>query len=497
MNKQSLYLFGGALLATTALSSAGQAATVKLNTGDATLPATAALTAIGLATQVFSATASTANAAVLGGNGSGTAAGEILIDYTSGLSTAFNIQLDVTNASFVATPTLKHYRQTTSGTLELLASVTGCTIQTVPDKILISSCDPTTSSVVNTVQGGTVTRVDAISIVGVSFNSAAALAVAGTSVTLSGTIKNTNNTVTYENITSVNYITSKSAVDSNLAAGVAVTIDNTASPAFTLLSTGTNITTTTAQLGSVKFSSRAAVGTDLSLVFTQSIISSTVEIKLTHGVLSDAAVVSVGAIAGSAVALTSKTPLLFVSGTVSFQFTGLSLNGSTVSITFDGTTAITGAAAGTGTLTPTTLAPLVIAVPAVTGSLASISRGGLSVELNSLYPTSGTGSTLYRSYLRIANTSAVDGVATITVKNDGTGATIGSFTTSIAAGATRQIGSADIETSVTTAAATGAAYKVVVSGSFNGYVQNLMWNSVSGLFTDLSGFRNGALTGDP
>ena len=47
------------------------------------------------------------------------------------------------------------------------------------------------------------------------------------------------------------------------------------------------------------------------------------------------------------------------------------------------------------------------------------------------------------------------------------------------------------------AAATGAMYKVTVSGSFNGYVQALLWNSVTGIFSDLSGFRNGVLTNDP
>ncbi len=140
---------------------------------------------------------------------------------------------------------------------------------------------------------------------------------------------------------------------------------------------------------------------------------------------------------------------------------------------------------------------MIRAVSPFSGNLAALTRGGLNVELNSLFPTSGQGSTLYRSLLRIANISSIDGVATLTVINDSTGATIGSFTTTVTAGSTKQVMSSDIEAAVTTAAATGAAYKVVVSGSFNGYVQHLLWNSVTGLFTDLSGFRNGALTVDP
>ena len=499
MNKQSLYLFGGALLATTALSTASNAATIRTTSvGDGAIPATTTITAYGLATQVFSATTTTANAVSIGGTAANvTLNGTVLIDYAAQLSTPFNVQLDVTNASFTGTPTLIHYRQSTGGTLEIITagSVTGCSVQTLPDKILISNCDPTAASLSGSVlaafAAGT-TRVDAIAIVGIAFTNGAALATAGQSITLGGQIRNTTNTVTFENITTANYITSKSAVDAALGAGSTQTIDNNATPAFTTL-TGNALTAT---LGSIKFSSTASVGTDLSVVFGDSILVGTSEVKLTHAILSDPAIVS-ATLSGIATQIV-KTTSQFVNGTVSFQLLGNSINGAFVSVTFDGSTTISGASGATGTITPTVRAPLVVTGGAITGNLATFSRGGLSVELNSLFQTAGAGSTLYRSYLRIANTSPTDGVATITVKNDVTGVAIGSYTTTITAGATKQIGSADIEAAISTAAANGVGgYKVVVSGSFNGYVQHLLWNSVTGLFTDLSGFRNGALTVDP
>ncbi len=40
-------------------------------------------------------------------------------------------------------------------------------------------------------------------------------------------------------------------------------------------------------------------------------------------------------------------------------------------------------------------------------------------------------------------------------------------------------------------------YTVKIEGAIAGYVQHLNWNSVDNLFSDLSGFRNGQLTGAP
>jgi len=488
MNKQSLTLFGGALLASTALSTASQAAIVvdaPTATNTTAASTTVAVTAKPLATEVFSATTTNANALKIGSVGT-----HLMIDFSSNLSSGFNVQLNVVGAAFTGTPSVTPVNQSTSGTVTASLSVTGCSIQLVPDKLLITGC---------TAQGsGQLSRADALIISGVNFISAGALATAGNSIKLDGVVTNAASSITFENITSVSYVTSKSAVSASVVSNANLTLDNTTTPAFIKFVSPASATAT---LGSVNFSMTAAVNTTLTNVYTLSAsVASTAELKVTHSALSDPALVSITAGGGLTTPLT-KTSAQFVSGTVSFLLPGASLNGVDIVVTFDGTSAVS-ASTGTASATVTPTAPAAAleinrAVAAFSGNIATISRGGMSVELNSLYPTAGQGSTLYRSYLRIANTSPTDGVATITVKNDGTGAAIGSFTTTVTAGATKQVGAADIEAAISTAAATGAMYKVTVSGSFNGYVQHLIWNSVTGLFTDQSGFRNGALTIDP
>ena len=86
----------------------------------------------------------------------------------------------------------------------------------------------------------------------------------------------------------------------------------------------------------------------------------------------------------------------------------------------------------------------------------------------------------------------------MTVTDDATGAAIGSYTTaSIAAGGTLTISSSDIETALTLTPTATVNYKVTLAGSFNGYAQHLVFNQVSGVFSDFSSFRNGSLTLDP
>ena len=477
MNKQSLYLFGGALLASTALSSTGQAAKIVNHSFTVEVPPTA-FTAFPLATEVFSATTATANAATITGT---TSTGNILVDFLASLTGGFNVQINITNAAFTGTPTVTVYGQSaTSGTL-ITSSVLGCAVQSLPDKLLITGC---------TAQGsGTSSRADAMLISGLSFLSAAALATAGNSISLEGSIKDSANAITFELITSVSIITSRSAAQTAIFTPSAVTIDNNSTPVFSKFTNGT----TTASVGSIVFSVTSAVGTDLSNTFaTAASISSTAEVKVSHSALTDLpGLLSVSVGTGN-----NKSPGTFVSGTASFQITAASLNGAAITLTFDGTAGIN-ATSGTSavTVTPTTVAGIVRAVSAFSGNLAALSRGGLSVEINSVFPS--VAGAQYRSFLRVANSSPIDGVATITVKNDVTGAAIGSYTTAVASGATKQISAFDIEAAISTAVATGAPYKVTVSGSFNGYVQHMLWNSVTGLFTDLSGFRNGALTVDP
>jgi len=480
MNKQSLYLFGGALMATTALSSTGQAAVVASTGLVAGVAPTSTFTAYPLAIEVFSATTTTANTQTIGGNGSGSA-NTILIDFLAQITGGFNVQINVTNAAFTGTPALTVFAQSTTGTLRA-TSVTGCQVQSLPDKILITGC---------TAQGGAqASRADAIQLAGIQYVSAAALSTAGQSIKLDGIVTNSSGSITFDNITSVAVITSKSAADVGLSTLNAITIDNNSTPVFSKFTATSN---SAAVVSSIKFSATSAVGTDLSNTFASGAsVTASAEVKIAHGALTD-----LPGLLSARVGDIAKSPGTFVSGTASFQLAPASLNGASITLYFDGTAGIN-ATTGTAsaTVTPTTGASgITRAVAAFTGNLAQLTRGGLSVELNSLFSTAAGNQ--YRSILRIANSSSLDGVATITVKNDLTGASIGSYTTTVTAGATRQVSSADIEAAITTALAAGAPYKVTVSGSFNGYVQHLLWNSVTGLFTDLSGFRNGSLTVDP
>jgi hypothetical protein len=519
MNKQSLYMFGGALLATTSLSTASHAGLIKTTSAIAgNVAPTVATFGYGLATQVFSTSTPTANAQTLGA-GSATANNTILIDYTASLSSGFNVQLDISNAVFGSgTTVVTHYTAsatttTTTGSLRVLTSVTGCTVQPLTDKILINNCDPSSGTLAAGGSFGTLgSHSDALAISGLVYTSAAALATAGQAITLSGIIRNSNNTVTYDNITPVAIVTSKSAADTTIQAGGALTIDNTATPAFSkvyVTSAGSANASTTATLGTIKFSATSAVGTDLSVTFTSATsLASTTEVKIAHSILADPALVSIS-FSGS-----SKTAGQFVSGTASFTVGGSSLANAAITVTFNGSTAIEAASTtASATVTSTAAAGLGQPLAAYSGALATFTRGGMSIELNTVMPSAGVGSTTYKSVIRITNSSSFDGVATIAVKNDTTGAVIGSFTTAaltsaissgalgaggvIKAGGTFQLFSTDIEANVTGAAAAAAPYKVTITGSFNGYAQNLLWNTVSGVFTDLSGFRNGALTLDP
>jgi hypothetical protein len=493
MHKNSLYLVGGALLASTSLTAVGHAATIRNGTdGTATgAPPAATYTAKSVATQIFSATTTTANGVALGA-GAVTANNEILLDIVA-TSAPFDVRLDISTATAaftVAQPTLVFYTQSTTGSLDAVAtSVTGCTAVVSAERLSLLNCNPAAFSGPS--------RIDAIGIRGVTYTSASALRTAGTSITLSGGVFQASTAFTFESITPAVVVTSKSAAASaSVVAGTSAVIDNNAATAFTLLVSSGAVTTTTAQLGSVAFSASNALGADLSNAFSAfASIASTAEVKITHSVLTDAALTQV------TFNNQTKNASDVVSGTLSFTITSASLAaGASIAVTFNGTTAISNTT-GTpsATVTPTANATAVVAIPAFSGSLASFTRGGLSVELNTILPSAMKSS--YISFLRIANQSSLASTATLVVRNDATGDVVGTITTaSIPAGGVGQINSVDIDTKLTAAGVTPlttASYKVTVSGNFNGYVQSLLYNVVSQVFADASGFRNGVLTTDP
>lgn len=487
MNKQSLYTVGGAaLLASTALAtnSAQAAAPIKALTTVGNVLST--FTPAPLATEVFPTTTTSANAVTIQGS---TSFGIIIDVSPTFVNFDLRLDIDTTTASFnnSVVPTAVFYTQSTTGTLDGLASVAGCTVQPSTDHITFLGCNPSGQA--------STSRVDAIAITGLAFTSAAALRTPGTSISVSGNTYVTNTTSVIDSIASTALVTSKSSVkDFVVQAGTTATIDNNSTTSFAVFVSSGTTTTTSVVLGSIHYSTALAVGTDLANAFVNitSIVSSA-EVKVTHSALTDSSLTS---ITFNGV---SRVSSQFQTNTVTFTVPGVSLTATPIVASFNGTSAIS---ASTGTLsatvTPTAAGAIVTAVSPFSGALASLTRGGLSVELNSVLP--GALKASYVSYLRIANQSSVASTATLVVKNDTTGAAVGSFTTtSIPAGGTLTVTSTDIDNGLTAAGATplGTSYKVTVTGAFNGYVQHLLFNVANSSFADTSGFRNGALTGDP
>ena len=91
----------------------------------------------------------------------------------------------------------------------------------------------------------------------------------------------------------------------------------------------------------------------------------------------------------------------------------------------------------------------------------------------------------------ITNNGIIAAVATVTVRNDATGASMGVYTTSsIATNQTLQISAKDIETGAGITSAAGVNYTLSISGAFSGYAQHIIFNPATGQLADLSSFRN-------
>jgi len=506
MNKQSLYLFGGALLASTALSTASHAAaTLAIGPANGVNTALSATNSKKIATQVFNGNATSDNALTIGKSAGDTvtAVNSVIVMFAFPVTlNPFRVDLDITsgNAAFATpTPTAITYHGSIGG-LVASTSAIGCSVQPTGTKIIIQTCNSTNT-----------TSVDAIGILGLSFTSAAGLATSGTSITLGGSVKD-GSAASIDTITAANFITSQSGVVSTVSAATSgLTIDNTVTPAFSLVKVNGGGSTALVTLGTIQFSTTTSLALDLSAVVTFSAFSAT-GVVLKHPVLSDDALASVR-LSGTTTTTTTTSSIV---GGITFTVGAISLNNATIQVSFNGSSTID-ATSGTATVSFATgpasnaNAPIRAAAVTTSGDVGHLSAGGLNTQVNTVFPSSM--GTEYQSFVRIANISNIDGAATITVYNDNTGASLGSFSTSaltdavtagrlgtggvIKAGSTFQVSAADIEANVSGAAATGASYRVVVTGPFNGYVQAVMWNQDDGIFTDLSGFRNGGSSTNP
>lgn len=480
MNKYALSLAGGALLATTALAT-GTVSAATIRTAAQTYPATvtagttvpAVVTTVGIAAEVFSATSSTV----------GFGPRHYLIDSGARLQIQSTVSLTVAGAEFdtTFTPIVTIYDQSTTGTLEAQsvtangAIASGAAVTMFTDRVLISNINNNTAQTYGVIE-----------VSGVVFRQGQALATVGNSVTLSGTIQNAAQTTTLETIDAKAVVTSRNLLDVRVTAGTTLTVSSAATPIFTTLTSSA----TSATLATVIASTSSAFSTDLSNVLNANSTISTVEVKLTHAVLNDPAVVDVSLDTGAG--FITKTPAQFQSGSVTFtplisELTS-GATGRVIRVSFNGTTAISAAAAGTVAVTTTAGGPARTAAVSAGGAAAALNRGGLNTTFNLVQPSTNS----FASFIRIANTGGQAGTVTITVRNSATGATLGSFTSaSIAAGGSIQVSAAQIELGAGITASSSVSYDITVAGAIQGFAQHIGFSAQTGGLSDLSSFRSG------
>ncbi|MEQ8733651.1 MAG: hypothetical protein RIC29_01905 [Rhodospirillaceae bacterium] len=475
MKRQTLQI-GSALLATTALSTASYAATIKADAAVGAIPGT--FNTPKVAAQIFGG--ATPATITVGDQ-------QFAIDFAApgGLTSTFDVNLDLTGADFNAfTQSLGVFAESTGGSLTAV-SFTGCSVQLLTDRIIVDTC----------LASSTTPRVDVLILSGITYDEANGLATAGANISISGIALGTTSRTTFETITSTNLVTSVNALSGSVTAGGTLNISNTATPtAFSKL-TGAATTGSLATVNSTLNPSvtNAALGSPTVFATTVSTLSSTVELTVTHGVLTDAATtkLQISEIGVATATMASFTPTTTAGSVASFNITTEArLTGSfDVEVQFNGSTAISEWAAGTVAIAFTSGSATEAASPGASGATAALSRSGFTTELNTVQSTFGDGGTLFQSFVRITNNGAVPGTATIVVKNDNTGATIGTYTTeSIEAKSSLQISMQQIE-AVVGAPASNIQYRLEFSGAIDGYVQHVMFNSVDNYFTELSGAR--------
>lgn len=501
MNRQTFFTFGGALLASTALTSGAMAGSVGQIGAGGTAYST---TSIKVANTLFSTTATTADAITLGG------AQNFALSFCSSCNipsnTSFGVNLTFTGASpsNVTTGSVSLLLRST-GNLTTFAGTVGantsliCTsAAAIGQAVLIAGCTVTT--------GSTGVLVGGILFSGLQFTTANALAAIGGTVTVSGNVSTSGSTI--DTLTGT-VLTGATPAVVTVTTPASATISAQSTPnAFTYLQdtqAGTfgNNSIYTVTLAAITLSSVAGVkDTTLTTDVTLPAVVSSVNITVTSAALNAAASYAMPFTDGTqGTAIT--TAAFSTSNTVTFTINTSAANHQfLVKVVYDGTTQIPAAAtAGSVTAKLATGSAAVQALSSGAGSTASVSRGGFNGELNGLYSSAISKLTTpaYNSYIRIHNQGAVAGAATITVVHDATGVKIGSFTTSsIAAGATLQLSAAALETGAGVTTSAIELYTVQVTGPFVGYTQHVVYNPTTGAINDLSSFRNsGATVGSP
>jgi hypothetical protein len=97
-----------------------------------------------------------------------------------------------------------------------------------------------------------------------------------------------------------------------------------------------------------------------------------------------------------------------------------------------------------------------------------------------------------QSYLRFHNAETTQGLVTVTVLDDSTGATLGVWSSPVLANASIQVPVATIESQAVPAITpTGGTYTLMVDAPMMGHVQHVIWNPLGASLTNLSGCASG------
>jgi hypothetical protein len=483
MKRENLYIVGGALLASTALTSAASAATYTLTTtvNNATLSATP----IRLSAQTFPA--SPATTTQLGPM-------TLVTRFTGPLAATFSATINVTGAKFSSgtvtandvSPLNLGTFSGTSSTSATTATTLGCAVAFSADALILSSCNPSS---------GSFASIGGFAISGVAFDNATAMATAGSSISLNGTI--TIGSSTLDNTPAQAVVTSASGLVTSSASLAAITSMNvSATPAFANLGSATALSV---QIVSGAVTTQTVVARDLrtDISTLPQLIGAANSLQVNSTIFSDDALARTELVFNNVVAATAS-PTVFTGGFVTFgNIAATNLQTFAVNVVFNGTAAIDNASAGTYALTfaaqaGSGLTGNIIAPPVLSGSSAAFTRGGLNIDINSIQPSVGQGARTYTSILRVVNTSSTAaGTVTIVLRNNESGVVLGTYTSpSIPAGGSAQLTAANLEAGAGITPTATVLYKASISGAIQGYVQHVNWNQDAGFFTDLSGRRN-------
>lgn len=504
MNKQQLYTAGSVLLATTALTSAANAGVISnAVTPGAVFGGAGAVASVNVANTIFSTTAATANSLTVGPK-----AFTVAFSNNFGATTKYSVELDPIGAAFFNAVDVSLLLSNAGSYLDATHYTVGATgnctsVTALTTKIILDGCGGIGNKISRTNGANTNTSASYAGVLfsGVSFNNASALATVGATIGMNGLVYNASNpSQNFETITAGTVLTSAAPITASVISGGTATANASATPvAFAYFTTGTAAPTLlSANLANIDISSTGALGQDLKTIVIPdggagiAQAFSSIQVTITSGELSEAAALAVTV--STTTAINNFTVANFSAGVATFSVnSGVGLTSFTIQVAFSGTTALVAASAGTVTIGFGIGSSQGQAVPTVTGKSGSISLGGFNAELNT-FLTSANSS--YSSYARIHNNGVIAAVATVTVRNDATGVTMGTYTTaSIATNQTLQISAKDIETGAGITAAAGLNYTLSISGAFSGYAQHIIFNPATGQLADLSSFRNRGAAG--